>query len=131
MKELGSPQYFNVDDCDEHIKMDWDNVHFGTVHADEESDPVRTLGVLPAELPAIVLNCHGGTNVRNIDFISDGANEDIISLDDLMNCEKDYQGHNDKPEKQKKDINEEAISVEDVVSKPSEEAGEVKDEEEE
>ena len=83
---------------------------FGTVHADEESDPVRTLGVLPAELPAIVLNCHGGTNVRNLDFISDGANDEIISLDDLMNCEKDYQGkHKKEPEERKIDINKEDI----------------------
>ena len=81
--------------------------------------------MLPAELPAIVLNCHGGTNVRNIDFISDSANDEIISLDDLMNCEKDYQNkHKKEPEEPKIDINEEAISVEDIQDSTDE----VKDE---
>ena len=74
---------------------------------------MRTLGILPAELPAIVLNCHGGTNVRNIDFISDEANEEIISLDDLMNCAKAHQGiHPKEPEERDIDLNEEAISDE-------------------
>ena len=72
---------------------------------------MRTLGILPAELPAIVLNCHGGFNVRNIDYISDNANEEIISLDDLMNCAKEHQGIDTKePEERDINFNEEAVS---------------------
>ena len=60
------------------------------VDADGNDAMLETLGIAPYELPAIVLNCHGVPNIRNIMYLKQhlgDVGDEIFSVQDLQTCE--------------------------------------------